>query len=142
MKNKKLEKFDIVFENCEVMTVQGDDVIFINVYNDYIVEFGLHKDTKLEEDEYTDFFGTTIERFALRDVTQLYFHYSDSNEKIYVKWPYDETGNSTIHPGQQYLITPCGHHLFRSSLGEGTIFTDEETVDFMVKSDKMYNTGL
>lgn len=123
-----LKKIDIVFENCESITLEYPHICYIKTYgykedfanylncivkNKIIDGFELivSKTAKIVEEDSNLFDDkkNPIDRI-MNDITQLHITYEDDSvDSFLVSWPHDETGSDTWHTGQKVIKTASGN---------------------------------
>lgn len=122
--SKVLKLVSLVTENCEVLTLNGSDLIWVDYeQHDQILNtfertsselLGLcfRKDFKILLDD-SFIISTNINR---TDITSVEFTFEDDEiETINISWPIGEKNSYfTEHPGQRWFVTPEGNFMFQS----------------------------
>lgn len=124
--SKVLKYVSLVTENCEVFTIKGSDLIFIDYeHMDDILNIpfrrnktqllGLcfRKDAQILLEKS---FISSVQFNNRTDITVIEFTFdNDETEQVTIHWPEgEENRNLTEHPGQNWFVTPNGNYMFQS----------------------------
>ena len=123
--SKVLKLVSLVTENCEVLTLNGSELIWVDYeQHDQILNtfertsselLGLcfRKDFKILLDD-SFIISTNINNRT--DITSVEFTFEDDEiETINISWPTGDHNNYiTEHPGQRWFVTPEGNFMFQS----------------------------
>ena len=105
---KKIVEVDVVFENCEVKTIKGEDIIELSLMglskkihhiSGGLSEFNTFKSMTLSLSSSVNYI---FSRFEARDITQIIFKYSDGNSKHYFV-PYEDEQEGVLGSPNKYM---------------------------------------